>query len=115
MTQPFYASSAINRHGNYRNNKTLLNILREVYDFASLDQKFKEKNIDITNDLKKLKIPILTIGGEYDTMDPKQMEWMSKEVQNGTYLYCPEGSHWSMYDDQENYFNGVTGFINALP
>ena len=25
MIQPFYASSAINRHGNYRNNKTLLN------------------------------------------------------------------------------------------
>ena len=67
------------------------------------------------NDLRQLKIPILTIGGEYDTMDPKQMEWMSREVQNGTYLHCPNGSHWSMYDDQETYFNGVTGFINSLP
>ena len=73
------------------------------------------KDWDRKNDLKKLKIPILTIGGEHDTMDPKQMEWMSKEVQNGSYLHCPNGSHWSMYDDQENYFNGVTGFINALP
>ena len=73
------------------------------------------KDWDRKNDLKKLKIPVLTIGGEYDTMDPKQMEWMSKEVQNGTYLYCPKGSHWSMYDDQETYFNGVTDFINALP
>ena len=73
------------------------------------------KDWDRKNDLKKLKIPVLTIGGEYDTMDPKQMEWMSKEVQNGTYLYCPKGSHWSMYDDQETYFNGVTKFINALP
>ena len=73
------------------------------------------KDWDRKNDLKKLKIPVLTIGGEHDTMDPKQMEWMSKEVQNGTYLYCPKGSHWSMYDDQETYFNGVTDFINALP
>ena len=73
------------------------------------------KEWDRKNDLKQLKIPILTIGGQYDTMDPKQMEWMSKEVKNGTYLHCPNGSHWSMYDDQENYFNGVTGFINALP
>ena len=73
------------------------------------------KEWDRKNDLKKLEIPILTIGGQYDTMDPKQMEWMSKEVKNGTYLHCPNGSHWSMYDDQENYFNGVTGFINALP
>ena len=73
------------------------------------------KEWDRKNDLKKLKIPILTIGGEYDTMDPKQMEWMSKEVQNGSYLHCPNGSHWSMYDDQENYFSGVSRFINALP
>ena len=73
------------------------------------------KDWDRKNDLKILKIPVLTIGGQYDTMDPKQMEWMSTEVQNGTYLHCPNGSHWSMYDDQETYFNGVTGYINSLP
>tara|TARA_A100001011_G_scaffold163364_1_gene171930 strand:+ start:4216 stop:5229 length:1014 start_codon:yes stop_codon:yes gene_type:complete len=73
------------------------------------------KDWDRKNDLKNLKIPVLTIGGQYDTMDPKQMEWMSTEVQNGTYLYCPNGSHWSMYDDQETYFNGVTEYINSLP
>ena len=73
------------------------------------------KDWDRKNDLKNLKIPVLTIGGQYDTMDPKQMEWMSTEVQNGTYLHCPNGSHWSMYDDQETYFNGVTGYINSSP
>ena len=66
-------------------------------------------------DLPKLTIPILTIGGAHDTMDPKQMEWMSTQVQNGTYLHCPNGSHFSMYDDQETYFNGLTAFINSLP
>lgn len=73
------------------------------------------KEWDRKNDLKNLKIPVLTIGGQHDTMDPKQMEWMSAEVQNGTYLHCPNGSHWSMYDDQETYFNGVTEYINSLP
>ena len=73
------------------------------------------KEWDRKNDLKNLKIPVLTIGGQYDTMDPNQMEWMSTEVQNGTYLHCPNGSHWSMYDDQETYFNGVTEYINSLP
>ena len=73
------------------------------------------KDWDRKDDLKNLKIPVLTIGGQYDTMDPKQMEWMSTEVQNGTYLHCPNGSHWSMYDDQETYFNGVTEYINSLP
>jgi len=73
------------------------------------------KDWDRKNDLKNLKIPVLTIGGQHDTMDPKQMEWMSTEVQNGTYLHCPNGSHWSMYDDQETYFNGVAEYINSLP
>ena len=73
------------------------------------------KEWDRKNDLKNLKIPVLAIGGQHDTMDPKQMEWMSTEVQNGTYLHCPNGSHWSMYDDQETYFNGVTEYINSLP
>ena len=73
------------------------------------------KDWDRKADLPKLTIPTLTIGGEYDTMDPKQMEWMSTQVQNGKYLHCPNGSHWSMYDDQETYFNGLTAFINSLP
>ena len=38
------------------------------------------KEWDRKNDLKKLKIPVLTIGGEHDTMDPKQMEWMVMRV-----------------------------------
>ena len=73
------------------------------------------KDWDRKADLPKLTIPILTIGGAHDTMDPKQMEWMSTQVQNGKYLHCPNGSHWSMYDDQETYFNGLTSFINFLP
>jgi proline iminopeptidase len=31
------------------------------------------------------------LSGKYDTMDPKHMEWMSKEVQ--TALSSPNGSH----------------------
>lgn len=64
-------------------------------------------------DLPKLQIPTLTIGSKYDTMDPKHMEWMSTQVQHGTYLYCPDGSHMSMYDDQANYFKGLLSFLNA--
>ena len=65
-------------------------------------------------DLSKITVPTLTIGAKYDTMDPKQMEWMSTQVQNGSYLFCDQGSHWSMYDDQETYFNGVIQFIQSL-
>ena len=35
----------------------------------------------------KWNLPFLTVGATYDTMDPKQMEWMSTQVQNGTYHF----------------------------
>ncbi len=62
-------------------------------------------------DLKNITIPTLVIGAKYDTMDPKHMEAMSKLVQNGTYLYCPKGSHMDFYDDQKTYFKGLLDFL----
>ena len=72
------------------------------------------KNWDRKADLPKIKVPTLSIGGEFDTMDPKAMEAMAKGVQNGTYLYCPKGSHMSMYDDQQTYFTGLINFIKKV-
>jgi proline iminopeptidase len=72
------------------------------------------KNWDVTSRLKTLTIPTLAIGAKYDTMDPKHMEWISNEVQNGRFLYCPNGSHCSQYDDQEHYFPGVIKFIKDV-
>jgi proline iminopeptidase len=59
-------------------------------------------------------VPVLSIGGEFDTMDPKAMEEIAKLVPNGQYLYCPKGSHMSMYDDQHTYFTGLIKFIKGL-
>jgi proline iminopeptidase len=66
---------------------------------------------DVKSQLITLKVPTLTIGAKYDTMDPEHMKWMSKEVQNGSFLYCPNGSHCALYDDQEIYMTGLTKFI----
>ncbi len=71
----------------------------------------KLKYWDRKPDLSRIKVPTLTIGGAYDTMDPKHMEWMAEEVQHGRYLHCPQGSHLAMYDDQETYFQGLIQFI----
>lgn len=62
-------------------------------------------------DLPKIAVPTLTVGAKYDTMDPAHMEWMSKQVKNGKYLYCPNGSHLSMWDDQRVFMDGVINFI----
>lgn len=62
-------------------------------------------------ELKNIKVATLTIGAKDDTMDPAHMEWMSKQFPKGHYLYCPNGSHMSMYDDQTTYMQGVIRFI----
>ena len=72
------------------------------------------KNWNRKPDLNKIKVPVLSIGGEFDTMDPKAMEEIAKLVQNGQYLYCSKGSHMSMYDDQQTYFTGLIKFIKGL-
>ncbi len=66
---------------------------------------------DRSKELPEITVPTLTIGAKYDTMDPEYMKWMATQVQNGTYLYCPNGSHSAMYDDQEVYFRGLIKFI----
>lgn len=64
-------------------------------------------------DLPKITVPTLTVGGQYDTMDPEHMKWMSTQVKNGSYLYCPNGSHMSMWDDQKVWMEGVIRFVKG--
>jgi len=69
---------------------------------------------DIKNRLHEITIPTLMIGAKYDTMDPKAMEEQSKLLKNGHYLYCPNGSHLAMWDDQKVFMNGVIKFVNDV-
>ncbi|HKR06168.1 MAG TPA: proline iminopeptidase-family hydrolase [Bacteroidia bacterium] len=69
---------------------------------------------DIKAELPKISVPVLTVGSKNDTMDPEHMNWMSTQVQNGSYLYCPNGSHMSMYDDQQVYMTGLVKFIKEV-
>ena len=71
-------------------------------------------NWDIKNRLKEIRVPTLMVGAQYDTMDPKAMEDQSKMVQRGRYLYCPNGSHLCMWDDQKVFMNGVIKFIKDV-
>jgi proline iminopeptidase len=69
---------------------------------------------DIKSQLKNISVPTLTIGGKYDTMDPEHMKWMATQLPKGTFLYCENGSHMSMYDDQQAYFSGLIKFIKSV-
>jgi proline iminopeptidase len=69
---------------------------------------------DRTADLGRIQVPTMVIGARYDTMDPAHMEWMAGAFPSGRYLYCPNGSHLAMYDDQATYVEGVIGFIRDV-
>lgn len=71
-------------------------------------------NWDIKERLKEIIVPALMVGAKYDTMDPAAMEEQSKQVQNGRYLYCPNGSHLAMWDDQQVFMQGVIQFIKDV-
>lgn len=100
---------AISRTFNHTNNQVYVHM--QGHSEFGITGDATLKNWDVKNRLKEIAVPTLVIGAKYDTMDPKHMEWMSTEVQNGTYLFCPNGSHLSQYDDQKNYFTGIIQFI----
>lgn len=72
------------------------------------------KGWSVWDKLHTLTVPTLTVGARYDTMNPEEMEEMATLVANGQYLYCPNGSHLSMWDDQETFMNGVIDFIHSV-
>jgi proline iminopeptidase len=71
------------------------------------------KDWDVTDRLKELTVPTLVLGGKYDTMDPKHMEWMATEVQNGRSVIT-NGSHCAQFDDPDTYFPALIRFIKEV-
>ncbi len=69
---------------------------------------------DRSQDLKNITVPTLVIAGAYDTMDPKHMEWMSKQLPKGRLLVCPNSGHMAMYDDGPIYFDGLIKFMKDV-
>ena len=71
-------------------------------------------NWDRWRDLRNIKVPTLMVGGRYDTMDPNDMRLQADMVQQGRFLYCPNGSHLAMWDDQQTFMEGVIKFIRDV-
>lgn len=66
------------------------------------------------DELASIRVPALVIGARHDTMDPAHLQQMAERLPLGQYLYCPEGSHMAMYDDQQRYFSGLVDFLHGL-
>lgn len=99
-------------------NRSFKHVNQEVYVMMQGPSEFKVGgrllNWDRWNDIKNIKVPALMVGAKYDTMNPAEMEEMSKMAQKGRYLYCPNGSHLCMWDDQEVFMDGVIQFLKDV-
>ena len=99
-------------------NRAFKHLNRAIYVLmqgpSELGASGKLLNWDRSADLGKITVPTLVIGARYDTMDPAHMEMMAGKVQKGRYLFCPNGSHMAMYDDQKIYFDGVVRFVRDV-
>jgi proline iminopeptidase len=99
-------------------NRSMKHVNGEIYTLMQGPSEFgiagRLANWDIKARLKEISVPTLMIGAKHDTMDPAAMEAQSKMVQRGRYLYCPNGSHLAMWDDQQVFMNGVIAFIKEV-
>ncbi len=69
---------------------------------------------DVSGELSKISLPTLVIGSQYDTMDPKHMEWMSEEVRHGRLMLCTNGRHPSHYDKPKRQIEGLEKCIKNV-
>jgi len=69
---------------------------------------------DRTEDLARIEVPALVLGGRFDTMDPEFLVDMAKRMPKGQSYICEKGSHMALYDDQEAYFQALVNFLKTL-
>ncbi len=99
-------------------NRAFKNLNVTIYTMMQGPSEFgisgKLEKWDIKAKLPSIRVPTLTIGATHDTMDPEHMKWMATQVQRGRFLLCPNGSHFSMWDDQEHFFPGLIQFLKDV-
>lgn len=77
---------------------------------------YKMNQFDFEPYLKKISIPVLFIGSKYDYIPPYNYAKMKKVMNNKNVdIYiCPNGSHFDMWDDADNFFNAIKTFVQKV-
>ncbi|MFT8872178.1 MAG: proline iminopeptidase-family hydrolase [Sporolactobacillus sp.] len=69
---------------------------------------------NVRDQLPTLKMPTLLMGATYDSMNPAVIRKMGDIIPHSRVSICPNGSHFSMWDDPDHYFPAVIGFIKDV-
>jgi proline iminopeptidase len=78
--------------------------------------KFNPFGADYQKALKQIKVPTLLLGGKNDFVKPQLYYDLKKIMINAkvkVYI-CPNGAHFTMWDDTENYFRALGAFIKQV-
>ena len=90
----------------------------KLYDLMQGPSEFKVGgriiDWDITPRLGEIAVPTLMVGATHDTMDPVAMACQANLVQQGRAHICENGSHLALWDDAEDFFEGVTQFVRDI-
>lgn len=71
------------------------------------------KNWDRWADLHKIKVPALVMGAKYGEMSPDQIRREGKLIPHAKTWISSRGSHLTMWDDQDAYFNRLIPFLKT--
>jgi len=72
------------------------------------------KDWDRWKEIKNIIVPTLLVVGRYDTMNVEDIRKMGELIPNSRVVICKNGSHLSMYDDQETYFRALIKFVKDV-
>jgi proline iminopeptidase len=78
---------------------------------------FNVFEVDYASMLSKITVPVLLLGSRYDFLHNERYHELSRQIPNAAvrvYL-CPEGAHFPMWDDPDNYFRELRRFILDTP
>lgn len=96
----------------------LTKINEEVYNTMQGPNEFLVtgtfKDWDRWGDLHNIKVPTLLLGGKYDTMAVDDKHEMGRRIPNSRVGICENGSHLSMWDDADAYFDFIKQFVKDV-
>jgi proline iminopeptidase len=72
------------------------------------------KNWDRWKDLPQIKIPTQLIVGKYDSMSVADINREHELIPHSRFNICENGSHLSMWDDQQEYFRILISFLKDV-
>lgn len=94
------------------------NLNQQVYETLHGPNEFlvsgNYKDWNAWDQLHEIKVPTLVLGAKHDSMSLEDQEEMGRRIPNARVNICENGSHLSMWDDPENYFNFIKKFVSDV-